>query len=144
METKKNVASFINQKVKPFQPRGKYGRRDIGKRPLLLKPGRTANYSELNELFQSYSSPNRPIAKFNDPVNATDVGLRICFSNLTKTGIHSVSVTYVISAEPDADKATYRITNFYGICGGEILTIGDEPNDNSFELVKGPYYGCPA
>ena len=123
----------------------------------LTQPSRTANYSELNKLFQSRSSPNEIIYKLNDKpdnstssdkqllsevLNATDVGLRIFPSDLTKLGIHSLAVTYVISAEPDADKATYVITSFYGICPGELLTIGVKPNENSLEWAKGTFYGC--
>jgi len=131
----------------------------------LTQPSRTANYSELNKLFQSRSSPNEIIYKLNDKpdnntsstglsitssdkqllsevLNATDVGLRIFPSDLTRLGIHSLAVTYIISAEPDADKATYVITNFYGICPGELLTIGDTPNEKSIQWAKGPFYGC--
>src|SRR2546426_5450000 len=124
----------------------------------LTQPSRTANYSELNKLFQSRSSPNEIIYKLNDKpdnntsstglsmtsndnllkevLNATDVGLRIFPSNLTKLGIHSLSVTYAISADSDADKATYVITNFYGICPGELLTVGDKPNDYSLQWAN--------
>ena len=123
----------------------------------LNQPSRTANYSELSKLFESRSSPTEIIYKLNDKPgnntssdnqllsevhNATDVGLRIFPSDLTKLGIHSLAVTYIISAEPDADKATYVITNFYGICPGELLTIGDKPNENSLQWARGPFYGC--
>ena len=130
----------------------------------LLQPSRTANYSELNKLFQSRSSQNEMINRLNDKLdnntsstglsitssdkqltealNASVVGLRISPTDLTKLGIHSLSVTYVVSAEPDADKATYVITSFYGICPGELLTIGDKPNDYSLQWAKGSFYGC--
>ena len=80
--------------------------------------------------------------QLSEALNASDVGLRIFPSHLTKLGIHSLSVTYAISAQPDANKATYVITNFYGICPGELLTIGDKPNDYSLQWAKGTFYGC--
>jgi hypothetical protein len=120
-----------------------------------MQSSRTLNYSELNELFQSSNSTNQIIHKLNEKPpsndavlteipNAMDVGLRIDASDITKLNNHAVGVTYTISSEPSADKATYVITNFYGICPGELLTIGDRPNENSLEWVKGPFYGCGA
>lgn len=130
------------------------------------QPSRTANYSELTNLFQSSTSPNYIIYKLNgnnasranngafelqsnpndqlltEVLNVTDVGLRIDASDLTKLNTHAVSARYTISAEPTAERATYVISKFYGICPGELLTIGDTANDNSLQWVKGPFYGC--
>lgn len=124
----------------------------------------TAKYSELNELLQSSNSPNKIIYRLNDNpssdttdvlsitsndkplltevLNASDVGLRIDASDLTKLNSHAIRITYTISAEASADEATYVITNFYGICPGELLTIGDRTNDNSLHWARGPFYGC--
>jgi len=129
-----------------------------------FQPSRTANYSELSKLFQSVNSTNQIMYRLNDKpdnnngtdlmslndnqelitevLNATGVGIRIYPSDLVILNSHSVSVTYAVSAEPSAYKATYVITNFYGICPAELLTVGDAPNEESREYAKGPFYGC--
>jgi hypothetical protein len=126
-------------------------------------PSRTANYTELNKLIQR---PDQIIHKLNDKlnntensgypfqlplasddqqlltgVNATDVGLRVHASDLTKLNSHALSATFTIFAEPNANMTTYIFT-MYGICPGEILTVGEMPNDRSLEWAKGPFYGC--
>ena len=75
-------------------------------------------------------------------ISVTEAGLKIYPPNLAKLNDHAVSVTYTISTEPSAEKQTYIITNFYGICPGELLTVGEVPNELSLEWAKGPFYGC--
>jgi hypothetical protein len=130
-----------------------------------FQSNRTATHSELTELFQSYNSTNQlvtylriakaennndsaigeiPLAKEEYSArNATDVGLQIYTSDVTKINSHSVSLTYTIAADPSASQDTYIITNFYGICPAELLTIGDSPNEDSIKYGKGTFYGCP-
>jgi hypothetical protein len=69
--------------------------------------------------------------------------VKIFPSNITKIDDQSVKVTYVITADNNAENGTYGIF-MAGSCIGEILTIGDAPNENSMavEMVKGPFYGC--
>lgn len=132
-----------------------------------LQPSRTANYSELNELFQSRNSTNKEVIyklndNFNDTIsgngafqlltaptdqlliedNPAKVGLQIYPSDLTKLNAHAVSVTYTISAEPSVNKTTYVFTNFYGICPGELLTVGESPNEHSLKWATGTFNGC--
>ncbi|AIF85043.1 hypothetical protein NTE_03008 [Candidatus Nitrososphaera evergladensis SR1] len=125
---------------------------------------------ELKIFFDSFNSTNKGIDKLNaeafsssdntpkDPLSslmtknnvlptthishANETGVDIRTSNITRTSDHAVKVTYVISADPSSNKATYIITNFFRTCPGELLTIGDEPNEKSAEWAKGPFYGC--
>jgi len=126
----------------------------------ILAHSTTLNYSES---FPSTYSPSQTIYRLNDrpdsnttgplsltlnndqdlltEVNSTDVGVTIFYSDLKKLDSHTLGMTFTISAEPSADRATYVITNF-GICPGELLTIGDTPNERSLEWANGAFYGC--
>lgn len=125
---------------------------------------------ELQVFFDSFNSTSRGIYKLNadslsrssntsqDPFgslttkndalpaayvpHANGTGVDIHASSITKISDQAVKVTYMVSAEPSAVNATYILTNFYGICPGELLTIGDKPNEASQEWSKGPFYGC--
>lgn len=132
--------------------------------------GNKTTSTELKTFFDSFNSTNKGIYRLNaeafsksdnaskEPLGslttktnvlptsyipqANGTGVKILPSNITKISDQSVKVTYVIIAESSASKTTYIITNFYRTCPGEILTIGDEPNDISQEWAKGPFYGC--
>lgn len=130
------------------------------------------NSTELAKLFDSFNSTNHVMYKFKsqssisdndkDPLggiasnsedskfatlipagNSSD--LRISALNLTKVNEHMVEVTYGIEASRSASNNTYHF-GIYGVCWGEILTIGDGPNADSMavEWAKGPFYGCTA
>jgi hypothetical protein len=138
---------------------------------LVNTSGNKTTSAELKTFFESFNSTNKGIYKLNlDAISKSDnatngplgslatnanqlpsteyiskangTGVKILPSNITKVSDQSIKVTYAIIAEPSAIKATYIITNFYGICPGEILTVGDEPNEKSAEWAKGPFYGC--
>lgn len=85
-----------------------------------------------------------PIAKFGAIIHAENMtGVEMSVSDIAKIDDQSVKATYVIKANDDAEGKTYGIS-IVGACFGEILTIGDVPNENSMavEAVKGPFYGC--
>jgi hypothetical protein len=85
-----------------------------------------------------------PTARFGTIIHPENLtGVKIFPSNITKIDDQSVKVTYVITADNNAENGTYGIF-MAGSCIGEILTIGDAPNENSMavEMVKGPFYGC--
>jgi hypothetical protein len=85
-----------------------------------------------------------PIARFGTTIRSENLtGAKISPSNITRIDDQSVRITYVIMANNDAENGTYGIS-IAGSCIGEILTIGNAPNENSMavEMVKGPFYGC--
>lgn len=132
--------------------------------------GNKTTSAELKTFFDSFNSTNKGIYKLNteafaksdnstkDPLSSLTVkndasstmyiqqangtGVKIYPSNLTKISDQSIKVDYVIVADSSAAKATYILANFYRTCPGEILTVGDEPNETSQEWAKGPFYGC--
>lgn len=141
----------------------------IGKSMIDTSSNKTTS-AELETFFDSFNSTNKGVYKLNvqafsksdDTTNdalgsltknnnilptsfipqANGTGVKIYPSNITKISDQSIKVTYVVIAESSASKATYVITNFYRTCPGEILTIGDEPNDLSQKWAEGPFYGC--
>jgi hypothetical protein len=129
----------------------------------------TLNSIELRKLFDQFNSTNHEMWRLNvdaanpdpsqqrndsigffrsepelltrvPPGNSSDV--KIYSSEISKVNEHSIEVIYTFSASPAADEATYITANFYKICPGEILTIGDEVNEESLVWSSGPFYGC--
>lgn len=108
--------------------------------------------TELRNIFDQNNSTNEGMYVLNEDAQANidrliqvpgnSTGVRIYPSEIAKVNDHSVEVTYTISANSDAEKVTYITANFYDVCPGEILTIGDEVNDESSEWASGPFYGC--
>lgn len=85
-----------------------------------------------------------PIARFGAVIPSENfTGVEISIPDIARIDDQSVKLTYFIIAGNNAERGTYGIS-FAGTCTGEILTIGDAPNENSMavEMVKGPFYGC--
>lgn len=114
---------------------------------------RTVQYMELLGLGRPNNSTNPTIYRLNNnsqvsndqlltPVNSTDIGLVIHPVTYTKLNDHAITVGYEISAKPDAEKGTYVTNNFYGLCPGELITVGETPNNSSVRWANGSFYGC--
>lgn len=104
--------------------------------------------NELRNIFDQTNSTNREMHRFNANAESTYVppgaptGVEIYPSDFAKVNENSVKVIYTISATPEADRATYITANFLRVCPGEILTIGNEANEESSQWASGPFYGC--
>ena len=109
----------------------------------------TLNSNELRSFFDQFNSTNKEMYMLNVNAEANtyvppgaSTGIKIYPSEISKINEQSVEVIYTISASPTADMATYITANFYKVCPGEILTIGDEVNEESSKWWSGPFYGC--
>ena len=114
---------------------------------------RTVSSGELRDIFDQTNSTNKEMYILNEDAQAntdrltyvspgSSVSIKIYPEEITKSSDHTVKVIYAVTASPSADRATFITTNFYRVCPGEILTIGDEMNEESLEWARGPFYGC--
>jgi hypothetical protein len=91
---------------------------------------------------------NTQLLKFFNMFNSTNQKyqhtLTVSIANLTQVNGHSVQVTYdIASALNSTSSDTYTGIRFYKVCPGEIVTIGDKPNDRVANAwLEGPSYGC--
>jgi hypothetical protein len=94
-------------------------------------------YSSVNYSAALVASDFKAIAEDNPRT------LNETITNLTKINDHALQVTYAISAPQDNGTGTYMV-GLYGMCPGELLTIGDKPANNTTikKFLDTPYYGC--
>jgi hypothetical protein len=111
------------------------------------------NSTEIRNILDETNSTNKEIYLLNEEARASidrliyippgsSSGVKIYTGEIFRVDEHTVKVVYTISAGPAADEATFITANFYRVCPGAILTIGDGLNEQSLKWASGPFYGC--
>jgi hypothetical protein len=111
------------------------------------------NSTELRHIFDQTNSTNREMYVLDADAEenadlltyvppGSSTGIKIYAEEIAKLSEHALKVNYAVTASSTIQEGTFITANFYRVCPGEILTVGDDVNEESSKWASGPFYGC--